>query len=35
MEEVQDAYILTVYQDTVGTVAKTYDVFARTLLALP
>jgi len=35
MEEVQEAYVLTVLQDTVGTVAKTYDVFARVLLALP
>ncbi len=35
MEEVQSAYLLTVYQDTVGTVAKTYDIFARTLIALP
>jgi len=35
MEEVQEAYLLTVYQDTVGTVAKEYDVFCRTLLALP
>jgi len=35
MEEVQDALILVVYQDTVGTVAKTYDVFSRTLIALP
>lgn len=35
MDEVQEAYLLTVYQDTVGTVAKTYDIFARTLIALP
>jgi len=35
MDEVQSAYLLTVYQDTVGTVAKTYDIFARTLIALP
>jgi len=35
MEQVQSAYTLTVYQDTVGTVAKTYDIFSRTLIALP
>lgn len=35
MEEVQSAYLLTVYQDTVGTVAKTYDIFSRCLIALP
>ena len=35
MEEVQEAYVLTVVQDSVTTVAKTYDGFARTLLALP
>lgn len=35
MEEVQSAYLLTVYQDSVTTVAKTYDIFSRTLIALP
>lgn len=34
MEEVQQAYIFCLYQDTVGTVAKSYDLFARTLIAL-
>jgi hypothetical protein len=35
MHQVQQAFTLTVMQDTVGTPAKAYDVFARTLLALP
>ena len=35
MEEVQEAYVLTIVQDTVTTVAKQYEWHARTLLALP
>jgi len=35
MEEVQESYNLTILQDTVGTVSKAYDVFSRTLIALP
>lgn len=35
MEEVQEAFIACLYQDTVGTVAKSYDLFARVLIALP
>lgn len=35
MEEIQEAWTCTVLQDTVGTVAKQYEVFSRTLLALP
>jgi hypothetical protein len=35
MEEVQEAYLITLVQDTVGTTAKNAQVFARTLLALP
>jgi hypothetical protein len=35
MHQVQQAYTLTVMQDTVTTVAKAYDIFARTLIALP
>jgi hypothetical protein len=35
MHQVQMAYGLCIYQDAVGTVAKTYDIFARTLLAMP
>ena len=35
LHQVQEAWGLCIYQDTVGTVAKTYDVFARTLLMMP
>lgn len=35
MEEVQEVYMAVLYQDTVTTVAKSYDLFARTLIALP
>ena len=35
MHQVQMAYTLTIYQDNVTTVAKNYDWFARTLIALP
>jgi hypothetical protein len=35
MHQVQMAYTLTIYQDNVTTVAKSYDWFARTLIALP
>lgn len=34
LENVQETWGLCLYQDTVGTVAKTYHVFMRTLLAL-
>jgi len=34
LENVQETWGLCLYQDTVGTVAKTYHVFFRTLLAL-
>lgn len=33
--EVQQAYLLTILQDSVATVAKSYDFFARTLILLP
>jgi len=35
LHQVQEAFGLCIYQESVGTVAKTYDIFARTLLALP
>jgi len=35
MHQVQQVYELVVYQEAVTTVAKNYDWFARTLLALP
>jgi hypothetical protein len=35
MEEVQEAFLLTLVQDSVTTVAKNCQVFARTLIALP
>jgi len=35
MEEVQEAYLLTIVQDSVTTVAKNMQWFARTLIALP
>jgi hypothetical protein len=35
MHQVGEAYLAVIYQDTVGTPAKTYDLFSRTLLALP
>jgi len=34
LENVQQTWGLCLYQDTVGTVAKTYHVFFRTLIAL-
>lgn len=33
--DLQQTYALTILQETVGTVAKTYDFSARTLIALP
>jgi hypothetical protein len=35
MHQVQMAYTLNIYQETVATPAKAYTFFARTLLALP
>jgi len=35
LHQVQETLGLCIYQDTVGTVAKTYDVFCRTLLLMP
>jgi len=35
MHQLQQSYGLIIRQDAVATIAKTYDVFARILLALP
>jgi hypothetical protein len=35
LDNLQETWGFVLYQDTVGTVAKTYHLFARTLLALP